>query len=256
MAKALYDKIWDSHVVTDLGSGFVLLHIDRILLHDLSGARALSEVMDKGYPLAQPRLVSATPDHAISTRPGRTEETFPPGAPLLRGLRANTAKAGVRLFDIGKDGNGIVHIVGPEQGLTLPGTTLVCGDSHTSTHGGLGALAFGIGASELGHALATQTLVQRKPQRMRVHFEGKMPEGVTAKDMILHLIGELGTAAGTGYAIEYAGSAVRGLSAEARLTLCNLTIEMGSRTGMVVRPSSAVTVIITSFNTVNGVAWP
>ena len=233
MAKALYDKIWDSHVVTDLGSGFVLLHIDRILLHDLSGARALSEVMDKGYPLAQPRLVSATPDHAISTRPGRTEETFPPGAPLLRGLRANTAKAGVRLFDIGKDGNGIVHIVGPEQGLTLPGTTLVCGDSHTSTHGGLGALAFGIGASELGHALATQTLVQRKPQRMRVHFEGKMPEGVTANDMILHLIGELGTAAGTGYAIEYAGSAVRGLSAEARLTLCNLTIEMGSRTGMV-----------------------
>ena len=233
MAKALYDKIWDSHVVTDLGSGFVLLHIDRILLHDLSGARALSEVMDKGYPLAQPRLVSATPDHAISTRPGRTEETFPPGAPLLRGLRANTAKAGVRLFDIGKDGNGIVHIVGPEQGLTLPGTTLVCGDSHTSTHGGLGALAFGIGASELGHALATQTLVQRKPQRMRGHFEGKMPEGVTAKDMILHLIGELGTAAGTGYAIEYAGSAVRGLSAEARLTLCNLTIEMGSRTGMV-----------------------
>jgi 3-isopropylmalate/(R)-2-methylmalate dehydratase large subunit len=233
MAKALYDKIWDSHVVTDLGNGFVLLHIDRILLHDLSGARALSEVMEKGYPLAQPRLVSATPDHAISTQPGRTEETFPPGAPLLRGLRANTAKAGVRLFDIGKDGNGIVHIVGPEQGLTLPGTTLVCGDSHTSTHGGLGALAFGIGASELGHALATQTLVQRKPQRMRVHFEGKVPEGVTAKDMILHLIGELGTAAGTGYAIEYAGPAVRGLSAEGRLTLCNLTIEMGARTGMV-----------------------
>ncbi|WP_421996077.1 3-isopropylmalate dehydratase large subunit [Reyranella sp.] len=233
MAKALFDKIWDSHVITDLGNGFVLLHIDRVLLHDLSGARALRDVMDKGYAPAQPRLVYATPDHAISTQPGRTEETFPPGAPLLKGLRANTARFGIRLFDIGQDGNGIVHVVGPEQGLTLPGTTLVCGDSHTCTHGGMGSLAFGIGSSELEHVLATQTMVQRKPRRFRVHYEGAVPQGVTAKDMILHLIGDLGTAAGTGFAVEYAGSAVRGLSAEGRLTLCNLSIEMGARTGMV-----------------------
>ena len=233
MAKTLFDKIWDSHVITDLGNGFVLLHIDRLLLHDLSGARALREVMEKGYTPAQPRLIYATPDHAISTMPGRTEETFPPGAPLLKGLRENTKKFGIHLFDIGKDGNGIVHIVGPEQGLTLPGTTLVCGDSHTCTHGGMGSLAFGIGSSELEHVLATQTMVQRKPKRFRVQFEGKVPEGVTAKDMILHLIGDVGTAAGTGHAVEYAGSAVRGLTVEGRLTLCNLSIEMGARTGMV-----------------------
>ncbi len=233
MSKTLFDKIWDSHVIADLGNGFVLLHMDRVLLHDLSGARALRESLENGYAPAQPSLIAATPDHAISTMPGRTEETFAPGAPLLRDLRANAAKTGIRLFDIGQDGNGIVHVVGPEQGLTLPGTTLVCGDSHTCTHGGMGALAFGIGASELGHVLATQTLVQRKPRRMRVFFEGAPPAGVTPKDMILHLIGELGTAAGTGYAVEYAGSAIRALPAEGRLTLCNLTIEMGARMGMV-----------------------
>ncbi len=233
MGKALFDKIWDSHVVKDLGNGFVLLHIDRLLLHDLSGARALNDVAGKGYTPAEPRLVFATPDHAISTRPGRTDDTFPPGAPLLRGLRTNTAKFGIRLFDIGQDGNGIVHIVGPEQGLSIPGATLVCGDSHTCTHGGMGALAFGIGSSELEHVLATQTMIQRKPRRLRVHFEGKAPPGVTAKDMILHLIGDVGTAAGTGHAVEYAGAAVRALPIEARLTLCNLSIEMGARTGMV-----------------------
>ena len=233
MGKTLFDKIWDSHVISELGNGFVLLHIDRLLLHDLSGARALREVVEKGYTPAQPRLIYATPDHAVSTKPGRTDETFPPGAPLLRGLRENTAKFGIKLFDIGKDGNGIVHIMGPEQGLSIPGATLVCGDSHTCTHGGMGALAFGIGSSELEHVLATQTMVQRKPKRFRAHFEGKTPQGVTAKDMILHLIGDVGTAAGTGHAVEYAGSAVRALSVEARLTLCNLSIEMGARTGMV-----------------------
>src|SRR5260221_14134490 len=232
MAKTLFDKIWDSHVITDLGNGFVLLHIDRLLLHDLSGARALREVIEKGYTPAQPRLVYATPDHAISTLPGRTEETFPPGAPLLRGLRENTAKFGIRLFDIGQDGNGIVHIVGPEQGLTLPGTTLVCGDSHTCTHGGMGSLAFGIGSSELVHVLATQVMVQRKPKRFLVNFDGKIPQGVTPKDMILHLIGDVGTAAGTGHAVEYAGSAIRSLPCQGRLTVCNLSIEMGARTGM------------------------
>ena len=233
MAKTLFDKIWDSHVIADLGNGFVLLHIDRLLLHDLSGARALQEATEKGYAPAQPWLIYGTPDHAISTAPGRTEKTFPPGEPLIRGMRTSTKQHGIRLFDIGQDGNGIVHVIGPELGLTLPGTTLICGDSHTCTHGGMGALAFGVGSSELVHALATQTMVQRKPRRFRVSFEGVIPEGVTAKDMILHLIGEVGTAAGTGHAVEYAGSAIRGLPVEGRLTICNLSIEMGARTGMV-----------------------
>ena len=181
MAKTLFDKIWDSHVITDLGNGFVLLHIDRLLLHDLSGARALQEAVEKGYTPAQPRLVYGTPDHAISTAPGRTEKTFPPGEPLVRNMRAATAKFGIRLFDLGQDGNGIVHIIGPELALTLPGTTLICGDSHTCTHGGMGALAFGVGSSELVHALATQTMVQRKPKRFRVHFEGSDPRGRDAQ---------------------------------------------------------------------------
>ncbi|MFO1080493.1 MAG: 3-isopropylmalate dehydratase large subunit [Reyranellaceae bacterium] len=232
-ARTLFDKIWDSHVVSDLGNGFVLLHIDRLLLHDLSGARALQEAVEKGYRPAQPRLCYATPDHAVSTAPGRTESTFPPGEPLVRGMRSATRQFGIRMFDLGQDGNGIVHVIGPELGLTLPGTTLICGDSHTCTHGGMGALAFGVGSSELVHALATQTMVQRKPKRLRVRFEGAIGAGVTPKDMILHLIGELGTAAGTGHAVEYAGSAVRALSQEGRLTLCNLSIEMGARTGMV-----------------------
>ena len=233
MGKTLFDKIWDRHVVADLGNDFVLLHIDRLLLHDLSGARALRELTEMGYTPAQPRLIYGTPDHAISTQPGRTEATFPPGEPLVRAMRENTRKFGIRMFDLGQDGNGIVHVIGPELALTLPGTTLVCGDSHTCTHGGLGSLAFGVGSSELEHVLATQTMVQRKPRRLHVRFDGALPTGVTAKDMILHLIGELGTAAGTGYAVEYAGPAVRALPIEARLTLCNLSIEMGARTGMV-----------------------
>ena len=233
MAKTLFDKIWDSHVITDLGNGFVLLHIDRLLLHDLSGARALQEAVEKGYAPAQPRLVYGTPDHAISTAPGRTEKTFPPGEPLIRNMRAATAKYGIRLFDLGQDGNGIVHIIGPELALTLPGTTLICGDSHTCTHGGMGAIAFGVGATEVIHVLATQSLVQPKPKRMRVTFDGKRAPGVTPKDMILHLIGQIGAAGGTGYAVEYAGSAIRDMEVEGRLTVCNLSIELGAKIGMV-----------------------
>ncbi|MGE0420790.1 MAG: 3-isopropylmalate dehydratase large subunit [Reyranellaceae bacterium] len=232
-ALTLFEKIWRPHVIADLGGGFALLHLDRILVHDLSGARALEEVEEKGYSVARPELVFATPDHAVSTQPGRTEDTFPVGARMLRDMRKRTAQHGIRLFDLGQDGTGIVHVIGPELGITLPGVTLVCGDSHTCTHGGMGALAFGIGSSELVHALATQTLAQRTPKTMRLRFEGALPNGVTAKDMILHAIGRLGTAGGTGYAVEYAGSAVRGLPMEARFTLCNLSIEMGNKIGMV-----------------------
>ncbi len=233
MTATLFDRIWDPHVVADLGAGWSLLHCDRVLVHDLSGGRAMQEVGEAGYAIAHPDLVFAVPDHAVSSAPGRTEETFPTGARLLAGLRRRSAETGVRFFDLGQDGHGIVHVMAPELGLVLPGTTLVCGDSHTCTNGGLGALAFGIGASELKHVLATQTLPQRKPRRMRIRFEGAAPPGVTPKDMILAAIGRFGAGAGTGHAVEYAGSAVRALSVEGRLTLCNLSIEMGAKIGMV-----------------------
>ena len=233
MARTLFDKIWDQHVVADLDDGWALLHIDRVLLHDLSGARALTEVAERGHALARPDLVFATPDHAVSTAPGRTGETFAGGARTLAGLRKRAAETGIRLYDLGQPGNGIVHVMAPELAIVLPGVTLVCGDSHTCTNGGVGALAFGIGASELTHVLATQTLMQRRPRNMRIRFEGTLPPGVTAKDMILHAIGRFGTAAGTGLAVEYAGGAVRALPLEARLTLCNLSIEMGAKMGLV-----------------------
>jgi 3-isopropylmalate/(R)-2-methylmalate dehydratase large subunit len=231
--RTLFDKIWDSHVVADLGGGWVLLHIDRHLLHDLSGARALAEVEEKGLKVRHPELAFATPDHAVSSAPGRTSETFQPGARLIASLRRRAAATGVRLFDLGEDGQGIVHVMGPELGIVLPGTTVICGDSHTCTNGGIGALAFGVGSTELTHALATQTLRQQKPRRMRVRFEGMPGPGVTPKDLILHLIGQIGAAAGTGYAVEYAGSAIRAMPLEGRLTICNLSIELGAKMGMI-----------------------
>ncbi|MBV9786493.1 MAG: 3-isopropylmalate dehydratase large subunit [Acidisphaera sp.] len=230
---ALFDKIWNSHVVADLGDDWVLLHIDRHLLHDLSGARALEEIAQRGLTVRNPELAFATPDHAVSSAPGRNEATFAPGADLLRGLRRRSAETGIRFFDLGEDGQGIVHVMAPELGIVLPGTVLICGDSHTCTNGGVGALAFGVGSSELVHALATQTLRQRRPKRMRVRFEGTPGQGVGPKDLILHLIGRIGAAAGTGHAVEYAGSAIRALPIEGRLTICNLSIELGAKMGMV-----------------------
>ncbi|ETR78700.1 isopropylmalate isomerase [Afipia sp. P52-10] len=229
----LLDKLWDPHVVRDYGNGFALLHIDRHLLHDLSGARALLFTEQQGHSVANAELCFATADHAVSTAPGRTGATFPPGAKLLEGLRQRASEYGIRVFDLGEDGHGIVHVMGLELGLTLPGATLICGDSHTCTHGAVGALAFGVGSSELVHALATQTLVQRKPKALRIRFEGVMSQGVTAKDMILHLIGMIGTDAGTGYAVEYAGSSIRAMPVEGRATICNLSIEMGAKIGFV-----------------------
>ncbi|MDB5510636.1 MAG: leuC [Enterovirga sp.] len=227
------DKVWAEHVAADLGDGWSLLHIDRHLLHDLSGTGGLEEIAERGLSVRNPELCFATPDHAVSSAPGRTGETFAPGARLHAGLRDLSAASGLHYFGLGQMGQGIVHVMGPELGITLPGVTLVCGDSHTCTHGGLGALAFGIGSSEVAHVLATQTLRQRKPKTMRVSFEGAIPTGVMPKDMILHLIGTLGAAAGTGYAVEYAGSAIRALGIEGRLTICNLSIELGAKMGFV-----------------------
>ena len=233
MGLTLFDKVWDSHVVRDLGDGWALLHVDRHLLHDLSGPPGLAEVKRRGLTLHDPELAFATPDHATSSRPGRNGLTYAPGGRLWRELRDRTAAAGVRFFDLGEPGQGIVHVMGPELGIVLPGLTVICGDSHTCTNGGLGALAFGIGSSEITHALATQTLRQQKPRRMRIRCDGRLAPGITAKDLALHIVAKLGAAVGVGYAVEYAGSAIAALDIESRLTVCNLTIELGARCGMV-----------------------
>jgi 3-isopropylmalate/(R)-2-methylmalate dehydratase large subunit len=232
-AKTMFDKVWDPHVVADLGGGNALLHIDRHLMHDLGGPVALAELQRRGIAPRNPELTFATPDHAVSTSPGRSGETNPQGGKLLHVLRQHASQFGIRLFDLGEPGQGIVHVMGPEQGISLPGLTMVCGDSHTCTHGGLGALSFGIGSSELLHVLATQTLVQKKPKRMRVNFVGNPAPGVGPKDLVLAMIGQHGAAAGTGYAVEYAGDAIRKMSVEGRMTICNLSIEFGAKIGMI-----------------------
>jgi 3-isopropylmalate/(R)-2-methylmalate dehydratase large subunit len=228
----MLDKIWDQHVIFRVSDDTDLLHVDRHLLHDLGGSRGLLDLKSRDLKVHSPELTFATPDHAISSAPGRAG-TSKIGLELLASLRTETSASGIQLFDVDEPGQGIVHVIGPELGLSLPGSLIVCGDSHTCTHGGLGALAFGIGSSELTHVLATQTLIQRRPKTMRVKFEGKLPLGVTAKDMILALIGHAGVAAGTGYAVEYAGSAIRDLPVEGRFTICNLSIEFGAKMGMV-----------------------
>src|SRR6201993_3265304 len=225
-------KIWDQHVIARVSEDTDLLHIDRHLLHDLGGSRGLLDLKSRGLKVHNPELTFATPEHAISTARGRAG-TSKIGQELLAALRVETKASGIQMFDIDQPGQGIVHVIGPELGLSLPGCLIVCGDSHTCTHGGMGALAFGIGSSELAHVLATQAIIQRRPKTMRVKFEGKLPLGVTAKDMILALIGYIGAAGGTGYAVEYAGSAIRDLPVEGRLTICNLSIELGAKMGMV-----------------------
>jgi 3-isopropylmalate/(R)-2-methylmalate dehydratase large subunit len=233
ISSTLFDKVWDRHVVADLGGGWALIHIDRHLLHDLSGPPALAEVAARGLAVRHPELAFATPDHAVSSLPKRSGRTNAAGAPLWQALKDRSRSAGVRFFDVGERGQGIVHVMGPELGIVLPGTTVVCGDSHTCTNGGLGALAFGIGSSESTHVLATQTLRQQKPARMRVRFDGSLAAGVTPKDLALHLLATVGASAGVGHAIEYAGATVRALDVEGRLTLCNLSIELGAKVGMV-----------------------
>jgi len=230
--RTMLAKIWDQHVIARMSEDTDLLHVDRHLLHDLGGSRGLLDIKGRGLAVHSPELTFATPDHAISTAQGRAG-TIKIGQELLAALRIETAASHIKMFDVDEPGQGIVHVIGPELGLSLPGCLIVCGDSHTCTHGGLGALAFGIGSSELAHVLATQALIQRRPKTMRVRFEGKLSLGVTAKDMILALIGHVGAAGGTGYAVEYAGSAIRDLPVEGRLTICNLSIELGAKMGMV-----------------------
>jgi 3-isopropylmalate/(R)-2-methylmalate dehydratase large subunit len=231
--RTLFDKVWDAHVVRDLGDGWALLHIDRHLMHDLGGGPTFSELAQRGLALRNPELDFAVPDHAVSSAPGRTANTFALGGRLHAALRNGALASGVRFFDLGEPGQGIVHVMGPELGLVLPGLTVVCTDSHTCTNGGLGALAFGVGSSESTHVLATQTLRQRKPQRMRVVCEGKLPPAVSSKDLALHMLAALGADSAVGHAVEFSGPAVQDLEIEARLTLCNLAVEMGARFAMI-----------------------
>jgi len=232
-SRTIVEKIWDAHIVARLGDGLDLLHVDRHLVHDLSGPPSLGVLAERGLPVRNPELTFAMPDHTVSTAVGRTDADSNAGRMLLPALRERTHAEGIRLFDLDDAEQGIVHVVGPELGLTLPGITVLCGDSHTCTHGGLGALGWGIGSSDLTHVLATQTIVQRRPKQMRVTCSGRLATGVEPKDLVLHLIGEHGADGGTGFAVEYAGSAIASMPVEGRMTLCNLTMEFGAKIGIV-----------------------
>ena len=232
-SRTLFEKVWSQHVVGNLAPGVDLLFIDRHLMHDLGGGDSIFQIRQRGLKVRQPHLTFATPDHVVDTVPGRTSGMAPWADNTIALLRQQTHETGIHLFDVGQNSQGIIHVIGPEQGISLPGTTIVCGDSHTCTHGAMGAIAFGIGTTEVHHVLATQTLQQKKPKTMRVEFAGKTPSGVTAKDMILALIGHISASGGTGYAIEYCGSAIDALNMEARFTLCNLSIECGAKVGMI-----------------------
>ncbi|MGD9872643.1 MAG: 3-isopropylmalate dehydratase large subunit [Kiritimatiellia bacterium] len=232
MAKTLYDKIWARHVVKELPGGFALLYIDRQLVHEVTSPQAFEGLRMTHRKVRHPELTFATMDHNVPTTIGR-EITDEISQAQIDALSANARDFGIRLFGLDDPNIGVVHIIGPELGITLPGMTIVCGDSHTATHGAFGALAFGIGTSEVEHVLATQTLRQKPSKTFKVEYSGTLQPGVTSKDMILKLIGIIGTAGGTGYVIEYMGDAIRKLSMEARMTVCNMTIEAGARAGMI-----------------------
>ena len=235
MARTYFEKVWADHLIADLGDGTSLLQIDRLFLHDLSGSHALRQLEQSGRKPASAAQVFVVIDHTIDTAPGRgpSQSHLKAGSDMIDSVRRRAPQFGFTFFDIGNPRQGIVHVVSPEQGIALPGTTLVCGDSHTCTVGGVGAVAWGIGSSEGEHVLATQTLSQAKPKTMRVDFDGKLGPGVYAKDMILHLIGTLGANGGIGYAVEFAGSAIRSLPVEGRLTICNMAIEFSAKYGFV-----------------------
>jgi 3-isopropylmalate/(R)-2-methylmalate dehydratase large subunit len=233
MAKTLYDKIWDAHVVESPPGESPILYIDRHLVHEVTSPQAFEGLRNTGRKVRRPELALAVADHNVPTKDRDQGIVEPESRLQVETLEKNARDFGIEYLAMDDIRQGIVHIIGPEQGWTLPGTTIVCGDSHTSTHGAFGALAFGIGTSEVEHVLATQTLRAQHSKNMRVTVNGKLPDGVTAKDIALAVIARIGTAGGTGYVIEYAGDAVRALSMEGRMTLCNLTIEGGARAGLV-----------------------
>lgn len=227
---SLFEKIWNRHVIADLGDGFSLLGIDRHIVADWNG-NAFKSLVKRGFTVRNPELTFASPDHSVSTDPAVDPKGL--SNPHVVALREDTAKHGITLFDLGQPGSGIVHVIAPEMGIAQPGMTICVADSHTCTNGALGALAWGVGQGEVVHILATQTCIQRKPKSMRVRLEGHPADGIGGKDLILHLIGTLGVQAGIGYAVEYAGAAIRNLSMEDRFTVCNMSVEWGARYGLI-----------------------
>ncbi len=233
MPKTLFDKIWESHLVSEQDGGMSLLYIDRHLIHEVTSPQAFEALRVAGRKVRRPEAVLAVADHNVPTidrKKGITDET---SRIQVETLEQNCKEFAIKYFPLDDIRQGIVHIVGPEQGFTQPGMTIVCGDSHTSTHGAFGALAFGIGTSEVEHVLATQTLIQKRAKNMRININGSLPFGVTAKDLVLAIIGKIGTAGGTGHVIEYSGKAISDLSMEARMTICNMSIEAGARAGLI-----------------------
>ena len=229
----LFDKIWDAHTVRVIDGGSCVLYIDRQYIHEVTSPQAFAGLRQRGIEVFRPAQVTASPDHNIPTKNQHLPIAEPQSAQQVATLEKNCAENGITIFPIGSERNGIIHVIGPQTGLTQPGMTIVCGDSHTSTHGTLGCVAFGIGTIEVEMALASQCILQSKPKSMRINIEGELNKGVCSKDIILYIISKLGTGGGTGHFVEFAGSAIRSLSMEARMTICNMSIEMGARGGMI-----------------------
>jgi len=244
MAKTLFDKIWDRHVVRELPDGTSLIYIDRHLVHEVTSPQAFEGLRLTGRKVRHPELTFSTMDHNVPTDESRLTIQDPVSKAQVEALEQNCGEHGINLYGIGDEHQGIVHVIGPEMGITVPGLTLVCGDSHTSTHGAFGTLAFGIGTSEVEHVLATQTLRQKKPKTFKVEFTGRLQPHVSSKDMVLKLIGMIGTAGGTGSVFEFCGAAVRSLSMEARMTICNMSIEGGARAGLIAPDSTTFDYIL------------
>ncbi len=233
MSRTLYDKIWENHLVHEQKDGTSLIYVDRHLVHEVTSPQAFEGLRLQKRKVRRPEFTLAVSDHNVPTTDRSKGIDDEESKIQVETLRNNCKEFGVELFDVNDKRQGIVHVIGPEQGFTQPGAVIVCGDSHTATHGAFGALAFGIGTSEVEHVLATQTLIQKKTKNFRINVNGSLPKGVTAKDVILKIIGTIGTAGGTGYVVEYAGSVIKNLSMEERMTICNMTIEAGARAGLI-----------------------
>lgn len=237
--RTLFAKLWDAHAVRDLGGGRALVHIDRHLIHDVTSPQAFAAMREKGRRVRHPELTFATADHIVATEPGRGDASVPGGAEMIRALRDAAREHGFRNYDVADPDQGIVHVIAPELGLALPGLSIVCGDSHTTTLGALGAWTWGIGTSDVEHVLATQTLIVTKPKTMRVRIDGALATGVSAKDVVLALIARIGVDGALGHALEFAGAAVRGLDMESRFTLCNMAVEASARAGLIAPDETA-----------------
>ena len=255
MKRTLFEKIWDAHVVSEEPGRPAVLYIDLHLVHEVTSPQAFSGLAARGLPVRRPDKTVATMDHSIPTLPKQLAVIDDAARAQLRTLAENCQKHGITLHDMDSEHTGIVHVIGPELGYTQPGMTIVCGDSHTSTHGAFGALAFGIGTSEVEHVLASQCLLQRKPKTMGVRFEGALPAGASAKDLILALIAEIGVGGATGYVIEYTGPAIRALDMEGRMTVCNMSIEAGARAGMIAPDDTTLAYLAGRPHAPNGAAW-